>query len=279
MKRRLFGSLVVFIIGFWFCLLQSRSVLSQGMFTPGSKRLPISSNESLALLALRHLAEAEYTFMSTIGKGRDFGTLQELAGAQLIDVELASGSKRGYAYKLSAVRATRAVPSSFEVIARPLEFGTTGVRSFHMDYRIVIRDSYLRNARVSDMRPIVHACGNIECSEAAAVSNMRLLVTLEAAYQSTSGRGRLFGTLRQLKDSLLIDEVLGEGLKEGYLFRIRTDPGSSTEAPSFEDRAIPLEYGVTGRWSFYVDETYVLRGDDKGGDEANSNDPVYSRVK
>ena len=68
-------------------------------------------------------------------------------------------------------------------------------------------------------------------------------------------------------------------VRDGYLFRIRTDPGSSTEAPSYEVRAIPMEYGVTGRWSFYADETYVLRGDDKGGAEANSNDPEYARIK
>jgi hypothetical protein len=80
-------------------------------------------------------------------------------------------------------------------------------------------------------------------------------------------------------DYQLIDEVLAEGIRDGYVFRVTTDPGSPTEAPSFEVRAIPLQYGVTGRWSFYIDETYVLRGDDKGGDEANSNDPEYSRIK
>lgn len=270
---------VVFILGLVLCSDQSHFALSQGAFTPWSNRLPISSNEALALMTLRHLAEAEYTFMSTIGRGKDFGTLEELAAAKLIDVELAGGSKRGYAYKLSVVRATAAGPSSFEVIARPLEFGTTGVRSFHMDYQVVIRDSYLRNARVSDMQPIVHACGNIECTETAAVSTMRLLSSAEGVYQSLAGRGRLFGTLRQLRDHQLIDEVLAEGVKDGYRFRIRTDPGSSTEAPSFEVRAIPLEYGVTGRWSFYIDETFLLRGDDKAGEEANSNDPEYSRIK
>ena len=29
----------------------------------------------------------------------------------------------------------------------------------------------------------------------------------------------------------------------------------------------------------HIDETYVLRGDDKGGAEANSNDPEYARIK
>ena len=281
MKVRSAALAVVFMLGLLLHPDESRSELSQGMSQtdPASKRLPISSNEALALLTLRHLAEVEYTFQSTIGRGVDFGTLQELAAAQLIDAELAGGTKWGYAYKLSVTRATQTGPSSFEVIARPLEFGTTGIRSFHMDYQVTIRDSYLRNAKISDMQPIVHECGSIEYCETAAVGTMRLLSSMEAAYQSTAGRGRLFGTLKQLRDYKLIGEVLAEGIKDGYLFRITTDAGSSTEAPSFEVRTIPLQYGVTGKWSFYVDETYVLRGDDKGGAEANYNDPEYSRIK
>ena len=135
MKSRLIALPVVFTLVL-LCPAQSRSVRSQGMpkTMPGSRGLPVSSNEALALMTLRHLAEAEYTFMSTIGRGKDFGTLQELAAAQLIDVELAGGSKWGYGYKLSVTRATEAGPSSFEVIARPLEFGTAGIRSFHMAY-------------------------------------------------------------------------------------------------------------------------------------------------
>jgi hypothetical protein len=278
MKSRLIALPVVFLL---LCPVQSRSALSQGMpkTMPGSRKLPVSSNEALALMTLRHLAEAEYTFQSTIGRGKDFGTLQELAAAQLIDAELAGGTKWGYGHKLLVTRATEAAPSSFEVISRPLEFGTTGIRSFHMDHYVTIRDSYSRNAKVSDMQPIVHACGNIECSETAAIWTMRSLSSAEGAYQSIAGRGRLYGTLKQMRDYQLIDEVMAEGIRDGYLFRVTTDPGSPTEPASFEVRAIPMQYGVTGRWSFYIDETYVLHAADKGGDEANSNDPEYYCVR
>lgn len=281
MNRRHVALPVVFMLGVLLCPDQSRSVLSQGKSEsiPTNKRLPISSNEALALFTLRHLAEAEYTFQSTIGRGKDFGALQELAAAQLIDAELAGGTKWGYRYKLSVKRAGEAGPSHFEVVARPLEFRATGVRSFYMDYNVTIRDSYVKNAEVSKMRPIVHDCGTIECSEAAAVSTMRLLSTNESTYQSTAGHGKRFGTLRQMRAYRLIDEVLAEGIKDGYVFRVRTDPGSSTEAASFEVRGVPLQYGVTGKWSFYIDETMVLHGDDKGGAEANSNDPQHPRIK
>ena len=278
MNQRQISLAALFILGVLLCPDQSRSVLSQGKSesVPTKERFSISSNEALALLALRHLAVAEYTFQATVGQGRDYGTLEELAAARLINAELASGSKRGYSYKLLVTRATAAGPPSFEVIARPLEYGKTGIRSFHMDYQVTIRDSYVKNARVSDMQPIVHECGSIECAETAAVSTTRLLSSAEATYQSTAGRGRLFGTLGQLRDNQLIGEVLAEGIKDGYLYRVRIDPGSPTEAPSFEVTAVPLEYGVTGRWSFYIDETYVLHGGDKGGAEASSNDPEYS---
>ncbi len=33
----------------------------------------------------------------------------------------------------------------------------------------------------------------------------------------------------------------------------------------FEASAVPLEYGKTGRMSFFVDESGVLRGADNGG--------------
>jgi hypothetical protein len=281
MNRRQIALAVLFMVSVLLCPDQSRSVLSQGKSEPvsKSKRLIISSNEALALITLRHLAEAEYTFQSTVGRGRDFGSLEELAAARLIDAELAGGSKRGYSYKLIVTRATAAGPSLFEVIASPLDYGTTGVRSFSMDYQVIIHDSYVKNASVSDMQPIVHECGTIECTEAAAVWIMRLLSNAEAAYQSTVGRGRLYGTLQQMRDHQLIGEVLADGIKDGYLFRVRTDPGSPTEAPSFEVTAVPMEYGVTGRWSFYIDETYVLRGGDKGGAEASSNDPEYYCIR
>ena len=90
MNRRHIALSVVLMLVVLLCPCDSRSALSQGKSGIISGwRLPISSNEALALLTLRHLVEAEYTFESTIGRGRDFGSLQELAAAQLIDPELA----------------------------------------------------------------------------------------------------------------------------------------------------------------------------------------------
>ena len=239
------------------------------------KRTSISSNEALALLTLRHLANAEAGFQSTVGRAKDFGSLKQLASAQFIDAALATGVKSGYRFILSARPSTEHKPSTYEVVARPLRFGITGIRSFHMDERFIIRESYVKDARKSEMQAMVHECGTIDCSEAAAVSLTRDIATAESTYQSVFGRGRTFGTLRQLLAEKLVDPALENGIRNGYLFRVRADPGSSTEAASFEVRATPLEYGVTGKLSFYMDETFVLRGGDKGGDEAHSNDKEY----
>jgi hypothetical protein len=41
----------------------------------------------------------------------------------------------------------------------------------------------------------------------------------------------------------------------------------------FSATAVPERYPMTGRQSFYIDETNVLRGADKGGAKATANDP------
>lgn len=237
--------------------------------------LSISSNEALALLTLRHLANAEAGFQSTVGKGKDFGSIRQLASAHFIDAGLASGVKSGYRFILSVRFSSNRLPSSFDVIARPLRFGMTGIRSFHINESYIARESYAKDARKSQMRTMIHECGTMDCTEAAAAALMRDISTAQGTYQSVFGRGRRFGTLRELLTEKLIDPALENGTRNGYLFRVRVDAGSSTEAASFEVRAIPLEYGVTGRLSFYIDESYVLRGGDKGGEEAHSNDKQY----
>jgi hypothetical protein len=221
-------------------------------------------------MTLRHIASAENTFQATVGRGRNYGTLPQLASANLIDADLINEVKNGYRFIFSLSLNSL----SYDLIARPVRFGTTGIRSFHIDERFIVRDSYAKNARISQMQPITHECGNFECCEAAAISIMRLIYTVQMHYQSSTGSGRRFGTLKQLLDDKLLDPTFVDGIKNGYRFRVRADPGSPTEASFFAVRAVPLEYRVTGWMSFYIDETGVVRGGDKGGAEAHSNDKI-----
>jgi hypothetical protein len=103
--------------------------------------------------------------------------------------------------------------------------------------------------------------------------SLRTLYSAEATYQATVGNGD-YGTLDELRKEGLIDSVLGEGHRYGYLFRIRREKVSS-ESPqsSLEITAVPRAYGRTGRRSFYMDQTGTINSLDKKGAEATHADP------
>jgi hypothetical protein len=100
-------------------------------------------------------------------------------------------------------------------------------------------------------------------NEAIAQSAVRMLVSAEATYQSTTEDGN-YGTLDQLVAKSLVSKELLQ--QHGYKIEL-TVLGSK-----FEASAVPLEYGKTGRMSFFVDETGVLRAADHGGGAATVAD-------
>lgn len=78
----------------------------------------------------------------------------------------------------------------------------------------------------------------------------------------------------------LLDEPLAAGERGDYRFRyvIKPAEGSVDEAErnklaGFALAATPLKYGQGGRRSFYLDSAGILRGADKQGEVATSNDP------
>ncbi len=130
---------------------------------------------------------------------------------------------------------------------------------------------------------------DLEAQEDDAIANLRALATALNTYR------RAFG---KLPDSLvplgpapkgeispetagLVDAELAAGARNGYTFRYSIV--SASGIPSVEDAdkaagynlaATPDEYGKTGKRSFFLDATGVLRGDDKQGKVATSLDPV-----
>jgi hypothetical protein len=95
----------------------------------------------------------------------------------------------------------------------------------------------------------------------------------QATYYSTTGNGN-FGSFFQLQSAGLIDAVLAAGSKHRYgfsLFVVQRGPGQS---PMFRVSALPQRYGKSGKRSFYFDQTWVIRGADKNGEEANVLDPA-----
>jgi hypothetical protein len=128
----------------------------------------------------------------------------------------------------------------------------------------------------------VWAASEIQANEAAALAALRRLRDAIATYR------RAFNTLPERLEQLgpapkegvspeaasLADAELAGGRKGGYLFRYRiVPPERSGGEPSFELAAVPIEYGHTGRSSFFLDARGKLHGGDKQGAVATAADP------
>jgi len=114
----------------------------------------------------------------------------------------------------------------------------------------------------------------IKYNEAGAIMMIRTLHSAEATYQATVGNGD-YGTIEELGKENLIDRVLAEGHRFGYLFQVRREKHSSESPSSFQIVAVPRTYLQTGSRSFYIDESGVIHAADKNGVEANlADDPL-----
>ena len=99
-------------------------------------------------------------------------------------------------------------------------------------------------------------------SESMAMGVMMMIPHAQESYKKTSGS---YGTLEQLIAAKLISKDMVEDA--GYKFEI------FVTGDKFEAFGVPAEYGKTGKTSFFVDQTYVLRGADRNGASASSSDP------
>jgi hypothetical protein len=95
-----------------------------------------AANEWSAINSLRTIAIAQVNYQ---GKSGHFASLEELASRNLVDPQLASGSKNGYRFTVEVL--PTAVPSmeGFQVMAMPVTYDSTGTRSFLIDETLVIR--------------------------------------------------------------------------------------------------------------------------------------------
>lgn len=100
-------------------------------------------------------------------------------------------------------------------------------------------------------------------NESIAKSILRTIAAGESTFRETKGNGR-YGSLDELVKEGLISKDLFE--KYGYTIEVKV------LSNKFEATAIPLEYGKTGRKSFFIDETQILRGGDHGGGAATIAD-------
>lgn len=113
-------------------------------------------------------------------------------------------------------------------------------------------------------------------NEGSAMASMRKISSAEATFQATHDT---YGTLEQLAEDRLIDGDLASGQRRGYKFNITVIPAGPSYPMGFEAVGVPREYGSTGRRSFLVDETGVIRAaNNRGGDPTRSDPPLDSDV-
>lgn len=102
-----------------------------------------------------------------------------------------------------------------------------------------------------------------EMNEAIAASALQMIASAEGTYLKTEGKGS-YGSLDQLTKHKLVMMDVYE--KYGYKFEL------TASGDHFEAVATPKEYGTTGKRSFFVDKSGVVRGDDHGGAPATVAD-------
>jgi hypothetical protein len=102
-----------------------------------------------------------------------------------------------------------------------------------------------------------------QSNETMARNSLRVVVAVEAGFRAEKGKGR-YGTL----DELVAADLIGNEFGRDYGYTIQLTASGN----KFEAVAIPEEYGKTGKLSFFIDESGVLRAGDHGGGPATISD-------
>jgi hypothetical protein len=103
-----------------------------------------------------------------------------------------------------------------------------------------------------------------EANEGIAMGMLGFIANSEAQYKAGPGKGN-YGSLQQMIDGKMFPPDVLE--KYGYNFQI------TVTGDQFEAVATPRDYGRTGKRSFFVDKSGVVRGGDHGGGPATIADP------
>ncbi len=114
--------IVVLVIG----IIASLSV-------PNLVKSKMAAHESSAISAVRTLVTAQITFAAKSGSGNFAADLTELEAANLIDSVMGSGTAEAYSFSLSGSGV------QYTIDARPLVYGSSGIRSFFTDESGAIR--------------------------------------------------------------------------------------------------------------------------------------------
>ena len=105
-----------------------------------------AANEASAIHSLRQIASAETEYYLNVHK---YATFEELVSENLIDRQLASGTRNGYNFTLEMTN-DETTPG-FVVTGVPMTYDSTGTRSFYVDESEIVRAADKRGAPASKM--------------------------------------------------------------------------------------------------------------------------------
>lgn len=103
---------------------------------------------------------------------------------------------------------------------------------------------------------------SVRHNQEASFAAMKAIQVAQSVFKQKNGR---YGMLSELADSNLISRKLASGESEGYTFEVKVQPDA------YEVVAFPaqLRNNATGLWSYYVNETGIIRMSHDG--KANLN--------
>lgn len=100
--------------------------------------------------------------------------------------------------------------------------------------------------------------------ERMAIGAMYMIAVAEDKYKTGTGSGS-YGSLEQLIAEKLVSKEMIDN--SGYRFEL------TVSGDNFEVSAAPVEYGKTGKMSYFMDQSRMLRGADRNGASATASDP------
>ena len=233
----------------------------------------LNFRDRFVIQSVRLIHSAEATYQATIGAGT-YGSLAQLREAGYIDGALATGQKHGYILALTVTHPTATTGAKFTLTATPQNYPKSGRRSFYVDEFGEIHGADKKGALADVNDPSIDDCAlfGMFANERCAIFDMRTLMSAEMTYYSTVGGGH-YGGFPQLVAAGLINTRIASGTNHGYNYMWYIEDASPGFPGFFSFRATPVNYGVTGTRSFYIDVNGVLRGADKQGLPADENDP------
>lgn len=203
-----------------------------------------------------------YQRRQTLGGKKEFADATNWAPAQ----------KLGYAYVsenlmkklladtqravLRADELTRGFYASVSKDARPLVYaisaeGSSVLHELRLPQNLVMTLIAAASAEANKL-PLAK-------NEDAAINELRRVFRAQAAYRENQGQGS-YGTLEQLIKARLLSA--SDAQQQGYRIEI------NASGTHFQATATPQFYGQTGQFSYFIDETGVVRGGDAGGNRA-----------